>query len=84
MKTAKRLTEHLLIPLNLAFLSFFGLFLMYEFDQLVNPVPVERSNSTFLLVGVCTLFLSASFKIRNFYFQFFCLFLAVFTLVILT
>ncbi|WP_192346460.1 hypothetical protein [Algoriphagus sp. Y33] len=84
MKKDKQLTEHYLLPLNLCFLSFFGVFMLYELDKwFMLDVPRSTSFLSLLISGLATAFLASSIKFRNPYFQGFCLLLSVVALVIL-
>ena len=84
MKTAKKTTEHYLMPLNLCFLSFFGLFLLYDLDKrLLTDSPTPTSDITLGASVIAMIFLAASLKFRNPYFHGFCSLLAVIALVIL-
>ncbi|WP_026969245.1 hypothetical protein [Algoriphagus terrigena] len=84
MKTAKKATEHYLMPLNLCFLSFFGLFLIYELDKrLLADSPTSTSSITLGASVIAMIFLAASIKFRSPYFHGFCSLLAVIALVIL-
>lgn len=85
MKKHKQLTEHYLLPLNLCFLSFFGLFLIYELDKLLM-VGSQQSTASFTLAACAgtAIFLIGSVKFRNAYFQGLCVMLSVIALVILS
>lgn len=72
------------MPLNLCFLSFFGLFLIYELDKrFLADSPASTSAITLGASVITVIFLAASLKFRNSYFHGFCSLLAVIALVIL-
>ncbi|MEB2774387.1 hypothetical protein SYJ56_03665 [Algoriphagus sp. D3-2-R+10] len=84
MKKDKQLTEHYLLPLNLCFLSFFGVFMFYELDKwLMLDAPQSTSFLTLAICGLATVFLASSIKIRKPYFQGFCILLSIVALIIL-
>lgn len=84
MKKSRELTEHYLLPLNLCFLSFFGVFLIYELDKSLLPeVQTSSSPVTLIICGLATVFLASSLKFRNRYFHAFCILLSLIALAIL-
>ncbi len=84
MKTARKATEHYLLPLNLALLSFFGLFLIYELDKWMYKESAEATSIFAVgLIGLCTLLLISAVKFRNPYYQAFCALLAIIALAFL-
>ncbi|MBN7811337.1 hypothetical protein J0A68_10230 [Algoriphagus sp. H41] len=84
MKTAKKATEHYLLPLNLAFLSFFGIFLVYALDRWSMDAPEQTQPVQILLPSLFAfLLLTASLKYRKPYFQVFCSLFALIALAFL-
>lgn len=84
MKTAKKTTEHYLLPLNLCFLSFFGVFLVYELDKgLMSDSPISTTATTLGVAFIAVVFLTASLKFRSPIFQLFCTLFALAALAIL-
>ncbi|MDR7132203.1 hypothetical protein J2X69_004570 [Algoriphagus sp. 4150] len=84
MKKDKQLTEHYLLPLNLCFLSFFGVFMFYELDRWLMLDALQSASFIPLVTcGLATVFLAGSIKFRNPYFQGFCVLLSLVALIIL-
>ena len=85
MKKDKQLTEHYLLPLNLCFLSFFGVFLIYELDKSLMPEAQESGSLVLLILsGLATALLASSIKFRHPYFHGFCAIISIATLAILS
>lgn len=84
MKKDKRLTELYLLPLNLCFLSFFGIFLAYELDKWFMASATQTASFlTISLSALATIFLASSLKFRNAVFHGVSAALAIVALVIL-
>lgn len=85
MKKDKLLTERYLLPLNLSFLSLFGVFLIYELDKTLMLETQESSSVTALIIcGLATALLASSIKFRHRYFHGFCVVLSIVALAILS
>lgn len=83
MKRAKKVTEHFLLPLNLAFLSFLGVFLVYEWDKWTMAETQLAAPSALLSSAIAFVFLAMAIKLRSPYFHAFCSLLGIIALVIL-
>lgn len=69
MKKNNRLTEHYLLPLNLCFLSFFGVFLIYELDKWVLDTGQSSTFFKIATASLATVLLAGSINYRNLYFH---------------
>jgi len=67
MKKDNKLTEHYLLPLNLCFLSFFGVFLIYELDKWLMNTGQSSTPLTVTMCVIATISLASSIKFRNRY-----------------
>lgn len=67
MRKDNKLTEHYLLPLNLCFLSFFGVFLVYELDKWAMNTGQSSSPFSIVMCGIATILLISSIRFRNRY-----------------
>ena len=74
----KQLTEHYLLPLNLCFLVFFGIFVIYELDTWVIQGSYQPTSPFILVICILSsLFLISCLKVRNTYYQAICAILSI-------